>query len=441
MLPHGFLRVAAASPILRVADCGFNAEQHLGLMARAEAEGVTLLVFPELSLTGYTCADLFQQSVLLDGAAAALLRITHEGGAAYQGIAVVGLPLRVDDQLFNCAAVLHRGRILGIIPKSFIPNYKEFYEARWFAPAITAHSRQVILDGEAVPFGTDQLFVAEDMDDFALGVEVCEDLWVPIPPSCFQAQAGATVLVNLSASNEVIGKSAYRKQLVVNQSGRCVAAYVYASCGVHESTTDLVFGGHCLVAENGSLLAESKRFLRTETLLVADVDVQKLQGDRLRMNSFGTGQLYLNTKREFQRRLFQAKGSVERDDLRRTVEAHPFVPRGEEQLRERCEEIFQTQVAGLAKRLEHVGKNNVAIGVSGGLDSTLALLVLCKTFDVLGMPRSRPRLHAARLRHQRSDARQRPRPDGSPRRHRPPRGHSAALPGGVASARPPPLWA
>jgi NAD+ synthase (glutamine-hydrolysing) len=391
-LRHGFLRVASACPVLRVADCGYNAERILGLMRRAESEGVQLLVFPELALTGYTCNDLFQHEILLRAALDALGHVVRTGAETFFGVAVVGLPLLVDDQIFNCAAVLHQGRVLGVVPKSFIPNYKEFYESRWFAPAVTARSREVTLHNATVPFGTDRLFAAADAPWFELGVEVCEDLWVPVPPSSAQALAGATVLVNLSASNEVIGKAAYRRQLVVNQSGRCLAAYAYASCGVWESTTDVVFGGHCLIAENGTLLAESPRFRREETLLVADVDLDRLRGDRLRTNSFGHAQLEVGHGRRFERvgfTLAPPGTPAPREDLRRTVDAHPFVPQGKEQLRERCEEIFQTQVAGLAKRLQHIGKPPVAIGISGGLDSTLALLVTCKTLDALGVPRER----------------------------------------------------
>src|SRR5262249_31583476 len=214
---HGFLRVAAAAPRLRVADCAFNVERILALLARAEQEGAAVLVFPELSLTRYTCADLFQQLPLQNGAVAALLRLAAESKGVFSGVAVVGLPLVVDDQQFNCAALLHRGRVLGLVPKSFIPNYKEFYEGRWFAAAATARSRAVELGGAAVPFGTDYLFAAADVEGLILGVEICEDLWVPIPPSSWQAIAGATLLLNLSASNEIIGKAAYRHQLVVNQ--------------------------------------------------------------------------------------------------------------------------------------------------------------------------------------------------------------------------------
>lgn len=391
MTHHGFLRVAAAVPILRVADCAFNAEHILALMHRAESEGVAILVFPELALTGYTCADLFQQTTLQQGALAALAQLTQASTSVFSGLAVVGLPVAVDDQIFNCAALLHLGRILGLVPKSFIPNYKEFYERRWFAAAATARSRQLTIQGQAVPFGTDQLFDATNVNGLIVGVEICEDLWVPVTPSSFQALRGATVLVNLSASNEVIGKAAYRRQLVVNQSGRCMAAYVYASCGVWESTTDVVFGGHCLIAENGILLTESRRFQRQETLLIADIDLDRLRTDRARTNCFGEAQLDMGVERAFRHVPFELARKPLPQRLMREVEAHPFVPRAKDQLRERCEEIFHTQVAGLAKRLEHIGNPPVTIGISGGLDSTLALLVVCKTVDALGVPRDRIR--------------------------------------------------
>jgi NAD+ synthase (glutamine-hydrolysing) len=395
MLEYGFLRVAAAVPRLRIGDCQHNADRVSALLSRAEDEGIDLLVFPELVLTAYTCADLFQQIQLQRGAIDALAHVAREGAKRFSGLAIVGLPVAVDDQLFNCAAVLHAGRILGIITKSFIPNYKEFYEGRWFAAAATARSREIAVDGVAVPFGTDLLFAASDVDGLVVGVEICEDLWVPIPPSSFQALQGASILANLSASNEVIGKSAYRRQLVVNQSARCLAGYVYGGCGLGESSTDVVFGGHCLVAENGVLLAESDRFQREETLLAADVDLDRLRVDRLRTNSFGNAQLYLGVQRAFRRVEFVFRSPWARNkgqELRRPVEAHPFVPAGSEQLRERCEEIFNIQVAGLAQRLGHIGKPPVTIGISGGLDSTLALLVACKAADALSV--CRQRIHA-----------------------------------------------
>ncbi|MBL8798184.1 MAG: NAD(+) synthase, partial [Planctomycetia bacterium] len=407
MLPHGLLRVAAAVPRLRVADCTYNAERLGGLMRQAGEQDVGVLVFPELALTGYTCGDLFHQTTLQRAALAGLDRLVTASGTDFAGLALVGLPLVVDDQLFNAAVVLHRGKILGIVPKTFLPNYKEFYERRWFAPARNGHSQTVQLPGQKdVPFGSDLLFSALNVEGLIVGVEICEDLWMPNPPSSRQALHGATLLTNLSASNEVIGKPAYRRQLVEGQSGRCVAAYVYTSCGVWESTTDLVFGGHCLIAENGSLLMESKRYQREETLLVADVDLERLRIERLRTNSYGDGYIQQSAGPPYRVQSFRLAPVARTPEigfhtahstpapavrLRRDIDPHPFVPRASEQLRERCEDIFHTQVAGLAKRLEHIGTPPLSIGVSGGLDSTLSLLVVCKTLDLLGQPRSRIR--------------------------------------------------
>jgi NAD+ synthase (glutamine-hydrolysing) len=383
---HGFLRAAAAVPTLRVADPAYNADRTLGLLERAAGEGAELVVFPEMGLTGYTCGDLFHQPALLNAAVAALERVAGRGARVYSGLAVVGLPLVVDDQVFNCAAVVSCGRVLGVVPKSYLPNYKEFYDARYYAAAATAHSDTVTFPGLGpVPFGTDLLF--DSGEGVIVGVEICEDLWTPVPPSSLQALAGANVLVNVSASNEVIGKADYRRQLVGNQSARCLAAYVYASCGVHESTTDIVFGGHCLIAENGTVVAETERFRRDEQLLVTDVDLDRLRGDRLRTTTFAERALY-GPARPFRRVGFELDEIAERP-LRRTVEAHPFVPAAAATLRERCDEIFHTQVAGLAKRLEVIGPAPLSIGVSGGLDSTLALLVACKTVDALKVPRTR----------------------------------------------------
>ena len=389
MNPFGFLRVAAATPLVHVADCAFNVEHILALMQRAESEHANVIVFPELAITGYTCGDLFQQPILQRGAIEALEHLATISASLFSGLTIVGLPLAVEDMVFNCAAVLHRGRLLGIVPKSFLPNYKEFYEARWFAPASKANRHDINVAGQTVPFGTDRLFAAEDWEGLIVGVEICEDLWVPAPPSSAQALAGATVLVNLSASNETIGKATYRRQLVLSQSGRCMAAYVYTSCGVGESTTDVVFGGHSLIAENGTMLAESRRFLREDSLLVADVDLDRLRVDRQRTNSFLDVHLYPGHNRPFARSTFLLGEQPVPTDLRRSIEAHPFVPQGQDQLRDRCEEIFHIQVSGLAKRLEHISIPPVAIGISGGLDSTLALLVACKTMDTLGASRQR----------------------------------------------------
>lgn len=390
----GFVRVAAAVPIVRVADPAFNASQTLALLDRAQKEHVEVIVFPEMGLTGYTCGDLFHQTALLRAATVELVRLAGQASRVFHGLVVVGLPMLLDDQVFNCAAVIHRGGILGVVPKSYLPNYKEFYDVRYFASAATARSDTIRLgDGERVPFGTDLLFRCESDPEVTVGVEICEDLWTPVPPSSFQALAGANLLLNLSASNEVIGKAAYRRQLVTNQSGRCLAGYVYCSSGVHESTTDLVFGGHCIIAENGAVLAESERFQRDARLTIADVDIERLRGDRLRTTTFAEFSLQNPRTRELQqvgyrRCAFSLDPSPE-STLKRHVDAHPFVPQHADTLRERCDEIFHSQVAGLAKRLEHIGKPPVTIGVSGGLDSTLALVVACKTFDALSIPRSK----------------------------------------------------
>jgi NAD+ synthase (glutamine-hydrolysing) len=389
MSHHGFLRVAAGVPNLRIADCAYNVERLLAGMAKAESEGVGVLLFPELSITGYTCADLFSQQALQIAARDALAHVVHVGVRVYSGVVIVGVPLVVDNQLFNCAAVICRGSVLGIVPKSFLPNYKEFYEARWFAPAAAVRSREISVAGKSIPFGPDLVFDATDVSGLTIGVEICEDLWMPVPPSSSLALGGATVLANLSASNEIIGKAAYRRQLVLSQSGRCIAGYLYASCGITESTTDVVFGGDCIIAENGALLAESKRFSRDEALVVTDLDLDRLVGDRIRTGTFGYEWAYRHAERPFRRIAFALERSDPPTRLCRKIDAHPFVPRGQDQLRERCEEIFHTQVAGLARRLDHIGRPPVAIGVSGGLDSTLALLVACKTMDDLLLPRNR----------------------------------------------------
>ncbi len=362
-------------------------------MARAEGQGVNLIVFPECGLTGYTCNDLFHHQTLLKAAEDALERVVERGAKIFRGIAVVGFPLGVEGQVYNCAAVIHDGKILGIVPKTYLPNYKEFYDARYFTPADSAVFTEVTLAGEDIPFGTNLLFECSNLRGFTLGVEICEDLWMPVPPSSLAAVMGATVFANLSASNELIGKAAYRQQLVTSQSGRCVAAYMYAGSGVGESSTDIVFGGHCLIAENGALLSESERFRRGGHLLVTDIDLDRLIHDRLQANSFhDTNRLSDLRFGKYRNLNFDLEVSAREPHLLRTVEADPFVPNNPTTRDDRCREIFQTQVAALGRRLSHVDVPPLAIGVSGGLDSTLALLVACKTLDDLGVPRER--LHA-----------------------------------------------
>jgi NAD+ synthase (glutamine-hydrolysing) len=390
MNTHGFLRVAAASPQLRLADCHANTKHILAQLADAESQGANLVVFPECALTGYTCHDLFHLQTLHHATEHALALIAEHTASAFRGVAVVGLPLAVGGQLFNAAAVIHAGRILGIVPKTYLPNYKEFYDARYFSPAHNANFASLTVAGQTVPFGTDLLFACANVRGFTLGVEICEDLWMPVPPSSLQAVAGATICANLSASNDLIGKAAYRRQLVAGQSGRCVSGYVYASSGVGESTTDIVFGGHCLIAENGNLLAESERFRRDSQLLVTDIDLERLTHDRMQTNSFNDAHRVAELQNaKFRTIPFTLELTPRTPELARSVDPHPFVPSASATRDERCREIFQTQVAALARRLSHIGTPPVAIGVSGGLDSTLALLVVCKTIDELGIPRDR----------------------------------------------------
>jgi NAD+ synthase (glutamine-hydrolysing) len=389
---YGFVRVGTAVPRLKVADCDYNASQIVELLKQAQAAGVSLVVFPELSLTGYTCADLFLQAELRRSALEALSALASSAASVYAGLAFVGVPVWLDDQLFNCAVALQAGEVLGVVPKTFIPNYKEFYERRWFAPSDCTQAQEIILNGKTVPFGVDLLFCANDEERLVVGAEICEDLWVPVPPSSYQALAGATLLVNLSASNELIGKAAYRRQLVSNQSGRCLAAYAYSSSGGGESSTDLVFSGHCLLAENGAILLENQRFEKENFLQFVDFDFERLAFDRLRANSFGDNKRSQAAEHKFRKVPFNLPAAPAPEKLARQVDAHPFVPRGKEHLAERCQEIFNIQVAALSKRLEALGddprKLKITIGVSGGLDSTLSLLVLAKTMDRLALPRN-----------------------------------------------------
>jgi NAD+ synthase (glutamine-hydrolysing) len=384
---QGFARVAVAVPRCRVADPAFNAEQSVALLHEAASAGAALVAFPELGLSAYTCDDLFHQRALLDGCEAALARLV----AASEGIdtvAVLGLPLRVDHSLFNCAAVLHRGRLLGVVPKTYLPNYGEFYEARQFNPADHAQATQVQLLGQAVPFGAALLFEATNLPHFKFHVEICEDLWVPIPPSSYAALGGATLLLNLSASNATVGKSAYRHGLAASQSARCLAAYLYSSAGQGESTTDLAWDGQSLIYENGQLLAESQRFAGDSHLITADVDLERLARERLRQTSFGQSAAR-HADRLARFRCVPFTWNVPAGaTLRRSVERYPYVPANRAQRDDRCDEVYNIQVQGLAQRLSASGIGKLVIGVSGGLDSTHALLVCARAMDALGLPRS-----------------------------------------------------
>jgi NAD+ synthase (glutamine-hydrolysing) len=384
--PFGFLRVAAACPPVRVGDPRTNAGATLDFVARAGDRGAQVVVFPELGLTGYTCADLFfSLSTLVGGAERALAEVLR-GTAARPMVVVVGLPVLQGGRLFNAAAVLQSGRVLGVVPKTFLAGYKEYYEERWFSSSREATGGEVRLAGAIVPFGTDLVFQVPEEPGVALAVEICEDLWAPIPPSSRHAVAGATVLLNPSASNDLVAKAEYRRELVRQQSGRTLAAYAYANTGVHESTTDVVFAGHLLIAENGVLLAEGERFRRDGELVLTDVDTERLRVERARQTSFadavhGAGDRY--------RIVPLAPIPAPRPHrLVRAVDPHPFVPQDPATLDERCREVFSIQTAGLARRLEHVGAKRVVLGVSGGLDSTLALLVCARTFALLDLPRA-----------------------------------------------------
>jgi NAD+ synthase (glutamine-hydrolysing) len=383
---YGFVRVTAATTKTAVADPDANAAEIVSLLAQVADSDVVLCA--ELGITGYTCGDLFGQTALLQAGQRATLRLAEATRGCTQ-LVVVGLPIAIGNSLYNCAVVLSDGQVVGIVPKQFIPNYKEFYESRWFSSARGSEPALIEFGSAEVPFGVDLLF--RGPDGLVVGVEICEDLWMPIPPSSIQAIAGANLLLNLSASNELIGKSSYRRDLVVGQSGRCIAAYAYASSGPTESTTDLVFGGHCLIAENGRLLAESPRVgdgtpIRRESYWITrDVDIEKLQNERRSTTSFDDCLRYVTPFRRIDFAL--ARDMV---GLKRDVAGTPFVPADGPELHRRCAEIFGIQCAGLAKRLERRPHDSVLnIGVSGGIDSTLALLVAVKTCDMLGHDRRR----------------------------------------------------
>ena len=386
---HGFARVAVAVPRNRVADPAFNAAETVRLYREAAAQGAAVVAFPELGLSAYTCDDLFHQSTLLDACEAALAQVV-EASRELGCVAIVGLPLRVDHLLFNCAVIVAGGRILGVQPKTYLPNYAEFYEARQFAGGDAARSTEIALCGqEGVPFGSRIVFRSRQMPLLALHCEICEDVWVPVPPSSHAALAGATVLVNLSASNITIGKSAYRHQLVALQSARCQAAYLYSSAGIGESTTDLAWDGQALIYEAGEMLAESERFSNASHIVYADVDLERVSRERMRQNSFGTSmQRHQAQLADWRTVAFDLAPPAQAQGLRRAVERFPYVPADPATLDERCYEVFNIQVQSLVQRLEAARIGKVVIGVSGGLDSTHALLVLAQAMDRLGRPRS-----------------------------------------------------
>jgi NAD+ synthase (glutamine-hydrolysing) len=387
---HNFIRVAVAIPQVRVADPSFNAAQTAALMQRAVEQHAALVVFPELGLSAYSCEDLFHQQALLDACRAALADVV----AASQNlpvVVVVGVPLQVDSLLFNCAVVVHRGRILGVVPKTYLPNYREFYEMRQFVPGDAAVRESIdLLAQHDVPFGNRLLFQADNHSLFSFHVEICEDLWVPIPPSSYAALTGATILINLSASNSTIGKADYRRQLVASQSSRGLAAYLYSAAGCGESTTDLAWDGHGMIYENGTPLAETTRFAEGPQLITGDVDLDRLAQDRMRQTSFGQAVLrHRDALSKFRAVRFAADLPREgRLPLARRYERFPYVPSDPLQRDERCREVYEIQVQGLVTRLRSIGPEvKIVIGVSGGLDSTQALLVCAQAMDRLKRPR------------------------------------------------------
>ena len=375
-MKQGFVKVAAATPKIAVADCKKNVEVILESIREMEEKGAKVMVLPELCITGYTCADLFWQGRLLEEAKESLQKIANET-ADVDALIFVGLPLEVYGKLYNVAAVLNHGELLGIVPKKYLPNYNEFYEARHFTPGEET-AEEITLFGRTVPFGMNLLFSCEDMPHLTVAAEICEDLWAPEPPSVRHALAGATVIVNLSASDEMVGKDSYRRNLVATQSARLVCGYLYSTAGEGESSQDLVFGGQNLIAENGVMLAEARRF-HNETVCT-ELDVDRLVSERRRMTTYPA-----QKDSGYRRISFSLR--MEETVLTRFVDPQPFVPSDKRNRELRCDEILNIQAMGLKKRLEHTHCRSAVIGISGGLDSTLALLVTVRAFDMLGLPR------------------------------------------------------
>jgi len=384
---HGFVRVAVATPRVRIGDPRHNADATLELMQQAARDKALLAVFPELGLSAYTCDDLFHQRTLIDAAENALAQLLARTRNLPLA-ALVGLPVAVDGRLYNCAALVCRGRLVGVVPKTYLPNYREFYEARQFTPGDSSPRSAIALAGQDAAFGTNLLFRLAEMPAFVLHVEICEDLWVPAPPSSFAALAGASVIGNLSASNIIIGKEGYRHQLAANQSARCLAAYLYSAAGIGESTTDLAWDGHAIIYENGTLLAESQRFAAAPQLALADVDLDRLLADRMRQNTFAEGaRRHPAEVARFRSVEFSLPLPRGRLPLERRIGRFPYVP-GDAASRDlRCEEVYRIQVQGLVTRMQATGTRKLVIGVSGGLDSTQALLVCARALDELKLPR------------------------------------------------------
>ena len=378
-MKYGLIKVAAAIPGVRVADVEYNRQQIESLIAQAEGKGAEIIVFPELSLTGYTCQDLFRQQLLLDKTEEALL-ILLDFTRKLDVIAVIGLPVRIGSLLYNCAAVIQHGCLLGIVPKTYLPNYGEFYEKRWFASATDLIPQEIYLGGSPVMVSNEPI-VFRTCDGVGFGIEICEDVWAPLPPSNNLALAGADIILNLSATDELVGKHAYLRSLLAQQSARMMCGYVYSSCGYGESTQDVVYGGNALIFENGKLIAEASRFALEPQMRVQQIDIDRLRADRQNNTTFRTAQDGATA------RIIYAKPVTPRDfELIRPVNPHPFIP-ADDKMGESCEEILNIQTMGLCRRLQHTHSDKAVIGISGGLDSTLALLVTVRAFDRLGLSR------------------------------------------------------
>jgi NAD+ synthase (glutamine-hydrolysing) len=376
---YGYLRVGSLSPEMRIGDISYNTASIIKSIEKADIAGCQLLVTPELSITGYSCGDLFFQQKLLKESTKALVHIS-QSSTKFNLAVIIGLPLMLSGRIYNCAAYISNGEIKGIVPKTYLPNTNEYYEARWFASSLESDNDLVRINGRDVPFGADLLFCDEDYHDLMIGIEICEDLWSVIPPSSYQAIAGGNVLVNLSASNEILGKSEYRRELVKNQSGRCLSAYIYSSSGKGESSTDLAFSGHCMIYENGLKLNEREALSNGDEMIIADIDLERLNSERAKNMSYR----FSPDRKDFRLidfRVSERKGVV----FNRQIKPNPFVPNDKTERSEVCRMLFSIQAAGLIKRFESTGLSKAVIGLSGGLDSTLALLAVGKAFIKLGL--------------------------------------------------------
>ena len=416
---HGFVRVAAAVPHVRVGDPQFNAERTIALARQASDSGAALVIFPELGISSYAIDDLLHQRAMSDAVLGALGDVIR-ASAEIRPVIVVGAPLYAEHGLFNAGVVIHRGRILGAVPKSYLPEYREYYEKRQFRAARDLVREQVELFGETVPFSPRLLFECRDLPSLRLYAELCEDMWAPIPPSSYAALAGATVLVNLSASNITVGKAGFRRLLCESQSARTIAGYVFTAAGRGESTTDLAWDGQALIYENGELLAEAKRFAEDEQLIFADIDLDRIVADRASTSSYGDAILDHRDRLQGMQRIGFELGAGDRAiPLRRSVTRFPYVPDDPASRNARCKEVYNIQVRGLETRLRSTGIEKVVIGVSGGLDSTHALIVTARALDLLGLPRAeRACVHDAWVCDERADPQERAQSDGVARRQR-----------------------